>query len=94
MKRNIIFNSTRTALIITDHLHSGVELVAADSAINEEIFVFDRYLHVCYSFKNAVSGCEVIEESVPLLQFRSYAKYVSNNPKEIYNALIQSFIKL
>lgn len=90
MKRNIIINSSRTALIITDNLHSGVELVAADSSINEEIFAFDTYLHVGYCLKNAVSGCEVIEESVPLMQFRSFAQCIGNNPKEIYKALITS----
>lgn len=94
MKRNIIINDSRTAMVITDHLHSGVELVASDSAIDEEIFVFDTYLHVCYCFKNAVSGCEVIEESVPLMQFRSFAKSISDNPSEIYKALIKSLIKL
>lgn len=94
MKRNIIINSSRTALIITDNLHSGVELVAADSTIGEEIYVFDTFLHVCYSFRNAVSGCEVIEESVPLMQFRSFAKCISDKPTEIYKALIQSLIKL
>lgn len=94
MKRNIIINSSRTALIITDHLHSGLGLVAADSSINEEIFAFDTHLHVCYCIKNTVDGGKVIEDSVPLLQFRSFAQCISNNPKEIYNALIQSFIKL
>lgn len=93
MKRNIVINSSRTALIITDHLRSGVELVASDSSINEEIFVFDTYLHVGYCFKNAVSGCKVVEELVPLLQFRSFAKCISNKPSEIYKALIQSLIK-
>ena len=90
MKRNIIINDSRTAMVITDHLHSGVELVAADSSINEEIFTFDTYLHVCCCIKNTVSGCEVIEESVPLMQFRSFAKCIGNNPKEIYKALVTS----
>jgi hypothetical protein len=95
MKRNIIINSSRTALIITDNLKSGIDLVAFDSAINEEIFAFDTSLHICYCIiKDTVSGCKVIENSVPLLQFRSFAKSISNNPKEIYNALIQSLIKL
>ena len=94
MKRNIIINSSWTALIITDNLHSGVELVASDSAIDEEIYVFDTYLDKCYCFKNAVSGCEVIEELVPLLKFRSFAYCISNKPSEIYKALIQSLIKL
>lgn len=94
MKRNIIINSSRSALIITDHLHSGVEFVASDSAIDEEIFAFDTYIHVCYCVKKATSGYEIIEEFVPLLKFRNFAKSISNNPKEIYKALIQSLIKL
>lgn len=90
MKRNIIINDSRTAMVITNQLDSGVKLVATDSTIGEEIYVFDTFLHVCYSFRNAVSGCEVIEESVPLMQFRSFAKCIGNNPKEIYKALITS----
>lgn len=94
MKRNIIFNTSRSALVITDNLNSGLNLVAADSSIGEEIYAFDTHLHVCYSFRNAATGCKVIEESVPLMQFRSFAKHISNSPKEIYNALIKSLIKL
>ena len=94
MKRNIIINSSRNALIITDNLNRGVELVALDSAIDEEIFVFDTHLHVCHCFKNTVNGCKVVEEHVPLVQFRSFSQYIGNNPSEIYKALIQSLIKL
>ena len=94
MKRNIIINSGRNALIITDDLNRGVELVALDSAIDEEIFAFDTHLHVCYCFKNAVNGCKVEEENVPLIQFRSFSQCLGNNPSEIYKALIQSLIKL
>jgi hypothetical protein len=94
MKRNIIINSSRNALIITDNLNRGIELIAEDSAIDEEIFAFDTHLHVCYCFKNAANGCKVVEENVPLLQFRSFSQYISNNPSEIYKALIQSLIKL
>lgn len=75
-------------------MHSGVELIASDSAINEEIYVFDTFLHVGYCLKNAVSGCEVIEESVPLMQFRSFAQCIGNNPSEIYKSLIKSLIRL
>lgn len=94
MKRNIIINSSRTALIITNNFISGVALVASDSAIDEEIYVFDTYIEKCYCFKNAVSGCKVVEELVPLLQFRNFAKCISDKPSEIYKALIQSLIKL
>ena len=94
MKRNIIIDSSRNALIITDNLNRGVELVAEDSAINEEIFAFDTQLHVCYCLKNTANGCKVIEENVPLSQFRSFSQYIGNNPSEIYKALIQSLIKL
>lgn len=94
MKRNIIINSSRTALIITDNFLSGVDLIVADSAINEEIFAFDTWLNVCYCLKKTVNNYKVVEECTPLMQFRSFAQYISNNPKEIYNALIQSFIKL
>jgi hypothetical protein len=93
MKRNIIINSNRNALIITDNLNRGVELVALDSAIDEEIFAFDTHLHVCYCFKNAVNGCKVEEENVPLIQFRSFSQCIGNNPSEIYKALIKSLIK-
>ncbi|MGI6033999.1 MAG: hypothetical protein ACOX69_11320 [Coriobacteriales bacterium] len=94
MKRNILINNSRNALIITDDLNRGIELIAEDSALDEEIFAFDTYLHVCYCFKNAVNGCKVEEEGVPLLQFRSFSKYLGNNPTEIYKALIKSLIKL
>ena len=94
MKRNIIINSSRNALIITDNLNRGLELVAEDSAIDEEIFAFDTHLHVCYCFKNTLNGCKVVEDCVPLLQFRSFSQCLGNNPSEIYKALIQSLIKL
>lgn len=94
MKRNIIINSSRNALIITDNLNRGVELIAEDSAINEEIFAFDTCMHVCYCFKNTANGCKVVEEDVPLIQFRSFSQCLGNNPSEIYKALIKSLIKL
>ena len=94
MKRNIIINSSRNALSITDDLNRGVELIAEDSAIDEEIYAFDTHLHVCYCVKNTVNGCKVVEDCVPLLQFRSFSQYLGNNPSEIYKALIQSLIKL
>ena len=94
MKRNIIINSGRNALIITDDLNRGLQLIAEDSALDEEIFAFDTHLHVCYCFKNTINGCKVVEENVPLSQFRSFSQYLGNNPSEIYKALIKSLIKL
>ena len=94
MKRNIIINSSRNSLIITDNLNRGIELVAEDSAIDEEIFAFDTSLHVVYCLKNTANGCKVVEENVPLIQFRSFSQYISNKPSEIYKALIKSLIKL
>lgn len=94
MKRNIIINSSRNALIITDNLNRGIELIAEDSAIDEEIFAFDTHLHECYCIKNTINGCKVVEEGVPLSQFRSFSQCLGNNPSEIYKGLIQSLIKL
>ena len=96
MKRNIIINATRSALVISNDLSGAVKQVASDSGIGEEIYAFDTYLHVCYSFKATiegfVEGFEVIENSIPLKDFRSFAKYYDNDYSKVYKALIRSVI--
>ena len=93
MKRNIIINSTRSALVISDNLVGAVKQVSTDCGIGEEIYAFDTYLHVCYSFKATVEGFEVIEDFIPLKNFRCFAKYNDNNYSKVYESVIRSVIR-
>ena len=93
MKRNIVINSSNTALVISDDLSGAVNRVAADSSITEEIYAFDTQLHICYAIAVDEKGLRVVEQEIPLLSFRSFAKHISENPSEIYRSIIMRIIK-
>lgn len=72
MKRNIVINSSRTALVISDHLSGAIKQVHRDTVKGEEIFAFDTLLHICYAYTVKSNGYELIEQEVPLSEFRSF----------------------
>ena len=93
MKRNIVINATRSALVISNNLADAVKHVATDCSIGEEIYAFDTSLHLCYSFKAIAGGFEIIEDSIPLKNFRCFAKYNDNNYSKVYESVIRSVIR-
>jgi hypothetical protein len=88
MKRNIIINEQRSAIAITDNLVSGVKLIASDCKPGNEVFVFDTELHICYAYKVVRNGFTMIEEQVPVMQFRNFKTI--GIASEIYAAIIAS----
>ena len=92
MKRNIVINETRSALVISDNLTDAVKQVATDCGIDEEIYAFDTYLHVCYSFKATGGVYEVIEYFIPLKDFRRFAKCNDNDYSKVYKSVVRSVI--
>ena len=93
MKRNIVINETRSALVISNNLTDAIGLVSLDSALGEEIYAFDTFLHVCYSFKAIEGVFAIVEEFIPLKDFRCFAKYNDNNYSKVYEAVISSVIR-
>ena len=93
MKRNIVINETRSALVISNNLADAVKQVATDSGIGEEIYAFDTALHICYAFKK-IGGNEfkALQEEVSLQEFRSFATYNDNDASKVYKSLIKSVI--
>lgn len=92
MKRNIVINSTRSALVVSNNLTDAICLVSLDSALGEEIYAFDTFLHVCYSFKAIEGGFAIVDEFIPLKDFRSFAKYNDGDYTKTYNSIIRSVI--
>lgn len=93
MKRNIVINSTGSALVISNRLADAVKQISMDCGISEEIYAFDTYLHICYSFKVTGNGdYEIIEEAIPLDKFRSFAIYHNGDYGKVYKAIIKSII--
>ena len=93
MKRNIVINSTRSALVISNNLADAVKQVAKDCGIGEEIYAFDTYLHICHSFKAIGGGSfKFTEEAIPLEDFRSFLKHNDGDASKVYQSVIKSII--
>ena len=92
MKRNIVINETRSALVISNNLTDAINQVGSDCGADEEIYAFDTWLHVCYSFKAIEGGFEMIEKEIPLKDFRSFAKYNDGDYTKTYKSIIRSVI--
>ena len=92
MKKFLVINETKSALVISNNPNDAIGLVSLDSNIGEEIYVFDTFLHVCYSFKAIPGGVEIIEEFIPLKDFRSFLKYNDGDYTNTYKSIIRSVI--
>lgn len=92
MKRNIVINETRSALVISNNLLDAINQVASDCGAGEEISAFDTHLHLCYSCKATGGGYKIIEREVPLKDFRSFRKYYDGDSSKVYKYLIRLFI--
>ena len=93
MKKNIVINETRSALVISNNLTDAINQVASDCAAGEEIYAFDTHLHLCYCCKaTAGGGFKVIEKEIPLKDFRSFLKYNDGDYSKVYKYLIRLFI--
>lgn len=90
MKRNIVINESRTALVISDNLAEAVNLVHKDTNVGEQIFAFDTSLHIAYAYEVVKNGYRIIEEQVPVMQFRNFKRIGDSH--HIYMSLISSFI--
>jgi len=91
MKRNIVINANRTALVISDNLADAVNMVHKDTNAGDEIFAFDTSLHIVYAYKVVKNGYSIIEDQVPVKQFRNFSAHGSSH--EIYMYLISSFLR-
>lgn len=91
MKRYIVVNSLRTAIVISDFLVDAINLVSKDTDVYDEIFAFDTQFHVAYAYKVVKNGFTGIEFEVPVKEFRSFSYF--GEPHDIYVKLISSFIK-
>lgn len=94
MKRNIVINETRSALVISNNLTDAIGLMSLDSNIGEEIYAFDTLLHVCYTCKAIKGGVGLIEEFIPLKDFRNFLKDNDGDYTKTYKAIVRSVIKL
>ena len=92
MKRNIVINETRSALAISNNLLDAVKQVASDCGIGEEIYAFDTYIHVGYSFKAIAGGFKIIEKEIPLQDLRNLLKYNDGDYTKTYKSIIRSVI--
>ena len=93
MKRNIVINETRSALVISNNLTDAINQVASDCGQGEEIYAFDTYLHVCYTCKAILGGSfSIIEKEIPIKDFRSFAKYNDGDYTKVYKSVIRSVI--
>ena len=92
MKRNIVINATRSALAISNNITNAINQVGSDCGAGEEIYAFDTWLHVCYSFKAIEGGFEIVEDLIPLKNFRSFMKYNEDDYNKVYKSLIRSVI--
>jgi len=90
MKRNIVINDKRTAIVISDYLANAVSQIAKDTNVGDEIFAFDTSLHIAYAYKVVKNGFTIVESQTPVQQFRNF-KFHGNN-HEIYLLLINSLI--
>ena len=90
MKRNIVINSSWSALVISDNLVDAVNQVHKDSIKDEEIYAFDTDLDICYAYKVKTNGYTLTEKEVPLSKFRCFN--IIGNSKAIYINLIGRFI--
>jgi hypothetical protein len=90
MKRNIVINSSRTALVISDNLSDAVSMVHKDTNVGDEIFAFDTSLHIAYAYEVVRNGYKVVEVQVPIKQFRNFS--IHGNSHEIYMYLISTFL--
>jgi len=88
MKRNIVVNSQRSAIVISDNLSDAVKMVYKDTSVGDEIFAFDTSMHIAYSYRVVKNGYEITESEVPVRQFRNFASI--GNHHEIYMSLIKS----
>lgn len=93
MKRNIVINETRSALVISNNLTDAINQVASDCSLGEEIYAFDTVMHLCYACKATAGGFEIIEKEIPLKDFRSFAKYNDGDYSKVYKYLIKLLIK-
>jgi hypothetical protein len=91
MKRNIVINSNRSAIVISDNLAEAVNMVHKDTLPGDEMFAFDTDLHIVYAYMVEKNGYEIIETQVPVRQFRNFGRYGDSH--NIYMSLIQSFIR-
>ena len=92
MKRNIVINSMRTAIVISDHLLDAVETVCKDCMQEDEILAFDTYLHLAYAWKvTGNTGYTLIEHEIPVEKFRSFG--LIGDCSDIYKELITSLIR-
>ena len=91
MKRNIVFNENRTALVISDNLADAVNLIHKDTEEGNDIFAFDTSLHIAYAYRVVRNGYTIIEEQVPIMRFRNFQFY--GNAHDIYMSIINSFTK-
>ena len=93
MKRNIVINATRSALVISNNLLDAITQVASDCGTGEEIYAFDTSLHLCYSCNATAGGAfKIIEKEIPLKDFRSFAKYNEGDYGKVYKSIIRSVI--
>ena len=92
MKRYIVINTKRTAIVVSDNFCSAVYQIAKDTNIGDEIFVFDTSLHICYSYKRVSNGYELQEQEIEVSKFRNFMKGYEV-PSEMYKALIISITK-
>ena len=92
MKNFLVINETKSALVISNNPNDAIGLVSLDSNIGEEIYAFDTFLHVCYSFKAIPGGVAMIEEFIPLKDFRSFLKDNDGDYTKTYKSIIRSVI--
>lgn len=90
MKRNIVFNEKRTAIVISDNLTDAVNLIHKDTEEGNDIFAFDTSLHIAYAYRVVKNGYTIIEEQVPIMQFRNFK--IIGNVHDIYLSIIKSFM--
>ncbi len=93
MKRNIVINETRSALVISNNLLDAIKQVASDCGTGEEIYAFDTSLHLGYSCKAIAGGSfKIIEKEIPLQDLRNFLKYNDGDYTKTYKSIIRSVI--
>lgn len=93
MKRYIVTNSKKTALVISDNLSKATDLVYNDTNVGDEIFAFDTTLNIIYAYIVIKNGFKIIENETPspVNKFRDFMTNEDTN--EIYSSIIKTFLK-
>lgn len=60
MKRYIVINSSKTALIISDSLAKSISQVCKETEYGDEVYAFDTHEHLYYSYKVVKNGFHIL----------------------------------